>query len=111
MKKLGLIILCLAVFSSTGMALGRKSNKARRRAKVVTVVGCISQGVECLLLTPLSGDQRYSVSRNSKLKVGRGYRITGPLKDIGFCMQGLPILNPRKIVPLRVSCPKTDEGN
>lgn len=111
MKKIALIILCLSVFSSTGLALGHKSKKARKRAKTVTVTGCISTGVECLLLTPLSGDQRYSVNRNKKLRVGRAYRITGPLSDIGFCMQGLPILNPRKIVPLRARCPKPEQEN
>jgi hypothetical protein len=105
MKKIALIILCLSVFGQTVMALGHKSHKARKRAKTVTVTGCISAGVECLLLTPLSGKQRYSLNRNKKLRVGQAYRITGPLSDIGFCQQGLPILSPRRIVPLRVRCP------
>ena len=111
MKKLMLILLCLSVFSNNLMALGHKTNKARKRAKTITVTGCISQGVECLVLTLLDGEERYSVTRNKKLRVGQAYRITGPLSDIGFCMQGFPIISPRKIVPLRVRCPKAKQGN
>jgi hypothetical protein len=110
MKKIALLILCLFVFSSSVMAFGHKPHKARKRAKTITVTGCISQGVECLVLTLLDGKQRYSVTRNKNLRVGRAYRITGPLSDIGFCMQGFPILSPRKIVPLRVRCPKAQQG-
>ncbi len=109
MKKIALILLCLSVIGSNAMALGHKSHKARKRAKTVTVTGCISQGVECLVLTLLSGKDKYSVTRNKKLRIGQAYRITGPLGDIGFCMQGFPILSPRKIVPLRVSCPKAKQ--
>jgi hypothetical protein len=105
MKKIALIILCLSVFSPTVLALGHKSHKARRRAKTVTVTGCISQGVECPVLTTLDGKPRYSVTRNKKLRVGQAYRITGPLSDMGICMQGMPILNPRRIIPLKVRCP------
>lgn len=112
MKKIALVILCLSIFSSTGLALGHKAKKARKRAKMVTVSGCISSGVECLVLTLLGGkQQRYSVTGNKKLRVGQAYRITGSLSDIGFCMQGLPILNPRSIVPLRVRCPKLEQEN
>jgi hypothetical protein len=45
------------------------------------------------------------------LRVGQAYRITGPLSDIGFCQQGMPILSPRRIVRLRVRCPKVEQGN
>ncbi len=109
MKKIALVILCLSVFSPTVLALGHKSHKARKRAKTVTVTGCISQGVECLVLTLLSGKDKYSVTRNKKLRVGQAYRITATLSDIGFCMQGFPILSPRKIVPLRVRCPEAKQ--
>ena len=109
MKKLTLIFLCLAIFSPTLTALGHGARKARKKAKTVTVTGCITQGVECLVLTTLDGKPRYSVARNKKLRVGQAYRITGPLSDIGFCMQGMPILNPRRITPLRVRCPKTEQ--
>jgi hypothetical protein len=111
MKKITLIILCLSIFSTTSLASGHRSNKARKRAKTVTVTGCISQGVECLVLTALAGDQRYSVVRNRRLRIGQAYRITGPLSDVGFCMQGMPILSPRRIVSLRVRCPKANQGN
>lgn len=111
MKKIALILLCLSVFSPTAMALGHKSHKARKRAKTVTATGCIRQGVECLVLTSLDGKPQYSVTRNKKLRIGQAYRITGPLSDIGFCMQGFPILSPRKIVPLRVRCPKPEPEN
>jgi hypothetical protein len=108
MKKIVLILLCLSVSSPTIFALGHKSHKARKRAKTVTATGCIRQGVECLVLTSLDGKQLYSVNRNKKLRVGQAYRITGPLSDIGFCQQGMQILSPRRIVPLRVRCPKAD---
>lgn len=110
MKKIALIILCLFVFGSHAMALGHKSHKARKRAKTVTVTGCISQGVECLVLTSLDGKDKYSVTRNRKLRINQAYRITATVSDIGFCMQGFPILSPRKIVPLKVRCPKTKQG-
>jgi hypothetical protein len=109
MKKIVLIILCFAVFSPGVMALGHKSHKARRRAKTVSVSGCISQGVECLVLTLLGGKGQYSVARNPKLRIGQAYRITGPLSDMGICMQGFPILSPRKITPLKVRCPKVKQ--
>lgn len=111
MKKIALIILCFAVFSQSVLALDHSSHKAHKRAKTVTVSGCISQGVECLVLTLLGGKGRYSVTRNSKLRIGQAYRITGPLSDIGFCMQGMPILNPSRITPLRVRCPKAKQAN
>jgi hypothetical protein len=112
MKKSILIILCLCLFSLPAFAQGsnHRSAKARGRAKTVTATGCVRQGVECLILEPLSGSQKYSLPRNSKLKIGRAYRITGTLSDVSICMQG-PHLNPRRITPLRIRCPKKEEGN
>ena len=113
MKRTILIILCLAVFSLTSFAQGgnHPSRKARGKAKVVTATGCIRQGVECLVLEPLGGGQSYSVARSRKLAVGRAYRITGPTSDIGFCMEGFPILSPQRVTLLKTRCPKAGRNN
>ncbi len=112
MKKLILIITCLSLFSLPTLAQSNSHRRAKARgaAKTVTVAGCIRQGVECLIIEPLNGSQSYSVGRNSKLQVGRAYRITGTVSDISTCMQG-PHLNPRRIIPLKTRCPRKDDGN
>lgn len=112
MKKSILIIICLSLFSLPAFAQrnSHRSAKARSKPKTVTVTGCVRQGVECLLLEPLNGSQAYSVSRNSRLRIGRAYRITGPVSDISTCMQG-PHLTPRRITPLRLRCPVKGQDN
>lgn len=110
MRRIILILLCLSLFSLTPLAAGNPQRK-RARARTITVSGCIRQGVECLVLVPLGNNrQSYSVVRNRRLQVGRAYRITGTRSQVGFCMQGLPILSAQRIVPLRVSCPRTTDG-
>ena len=113
MKRRILITLCLVLFSLNGLAQSNshRARRARVRAKVVTATGCIRQGVECLILEPLSGGQKYNVTRSGKLAVGRAYRITGRTSDIGFCMEGLPILSPQRVMPLKVRCPKAEGNN
>lgn len=111
MKKLVLIMLCMSIFSPAGLAKSgsKKSARTRNRAKAVTVTGCIRQGVECLVLEPLSGNQKYSIARRSGLEIGAAYRITGSTSNISICQQGFPTLNPRRITRLRISCPKGNE--
>ncbi|HEX8473953.1 MAG TPA: hypothetical protein VF666_07960 [Pyrinomonadaceae bacterium] len=103
MKKTILILLCLCLLTPAAFAQNRRRRRAVQR--VVTVSGCIRQGVECFVLEPLSGKQKYSVTRNSKLRDGKAYRITGPVSDISICMQGMPTISPRKVTPLRIRCP------
>ena len=112
MKKSFLIIICLSLFSLPTFAQSHshRSAKARGKAKTVTVTGCIRQGVECLILEPLSGSEKYSINRNSKLKIGRAYRITATVVANSICMQGTH-LAPQRITPLRISCPKKEEDN
>lgn len=112
MKKSILIIICLSLFSLPAYAQrnSHRAANARGKARTVTATGCIRQGVECLILEPLSGSQTYSVSRNSKLRIGRAYRITGTVSDISTCMQGTH-LNPRRITPLRLRCPVKEQDN
>jgi hypothetical protein len=73
-------------------------------AKTVTVKGCIYQGVECLVLKDSKRNQDYSVGRTDKLQVGHAYRITGSVSDVGSCLEGKPILAPRKITEVKLKC-------
>ena len=73
-------------------------------AKTVTVTGCIFQGVECLILKDSKGKQDYSVGRTDKLQIGHAYRITGSVSDVGSCLEGKPILAPRKITEVKLRC-------
>lgn len=100
------LILCLLSIPCFGKTASQR-RRARRpvAATTVTVTGCIRQGVECLVLEPISGGRSYSVNRNARLRVGSAYRITGRTSQVGFCMQGMPILSPDRIVPLRLRCP------
>ena len=60
--------------------------------------------MECPLLVSLDGKQRYSLSRDRRLRVGRAYRVTGTIQDVSICMQGTH-LKPQRVTPLRVRCP------
>ena len=113
MRRIIPIILCLALSSLPGLAQGsnHRLKKAGGKGRVVTATGCIRQGVECLVLEPISGGQKYSVTRSRKLLVGRAYRITGRTSEMGFCMEGFPILSPQKISPLRTRCPAPERNN
>ena len=104
MRRAVLIMLCLSLFSLTAQARPTRKGRAAARAKAVTVSGCVRRGVECPLLVSLDGKQRYSLSRDRRLRVGGAYRITGTIQDISFCMQG-PHLKPQRVTPLRVRCP------
>jgi hypothetical protein len=73
-------------------------------AKTVTVKGCIYQGVECFVLKDSKGKQDYSVGRTDKLQIGHAYRITGSVSDVGSCLEGKPILAPRKINEVKLTC-------
>jgi hypothetical protein len=72
----------------------------------VTVTGCIHQGVECLRLTDPNnpGKLLYSIARTDKLKLGHAYLIHGQAGNIGFCMEGKPILTPKEITEIRRPC-------
>jgi hypothetical protein len=114
MKKIIITLTCLSLFSLATFAQGnhRRSAKSHAKAETVTATGCITEGVECLVLEPLNGGgQKYSIVRSKKLKVGTAYRIIGTTSDIGFCQQGIPILAARKITPLKIHCPKTVKSN
>src|SRR5258708_4597323 len=73
-------------------------------AKTVTVTGCIYQGVECLVLKDSKGKQDYSVGRIDTLQIGHAYRIIGSVSDVGSCLEGKPILEPRKIIEVKLTC-------
>ena len=103
MKRTTIILLCFSFCCLTAEARPRKW-RASARAKTVTVSGCVTQGVECLLLVTLDGKRKYSLSRDRRLKAGGAYRVTGTLQDISTCMQG-PHLSPRTVTPLRTHCP------
>lgn len=78
----------------------------QEKGKIVTVTGCIHQGVECLRLTEPDDPTKllYSIVRTSKLEIGHAYRITGPTSEIGICQEGKPILTPEKITEVRLHC-------
>ena len=103
MRRTVLILLCLSVFSLTAQARPTRRGRVPARAKTVTVSGCVRQGVECPLLVSLDGKQKYSLSRDRRLRVGRAYRIIGTIQDVSICMQG-PHLKPERVTPLRVRC-------
>jgi hypothetical protein len=113
MNKSVITFLSLLVLHLPALAQGNNHGprSASTRAKSVAVTGCIRQGVECLVLEPFGGGRKYSVARNVKLVVGRAYRLTGPVSDMGFCMEGLPIISPRRITPLRRRCPEAVREN
>jgi hypothetical protein len=87
-----------------GSAPAQKSKPSPEPERTVTVTGCIQPGVECHVLKDKDGKQDYSVTRGHNLKVGRAYRITGSVQMIGFCMQGKPILNPKRITEVALRC-------
>ena len=98
-RVLGVAVVALGlVFAQT------EGKKAKRAAKTVTVTGCIYQGIECLVLKNLKGKQDYSVARSNNLQIGHSYRITGPVGDIGFCMEGKPILGAQMVHELQLRC-------
>lgn len=67
------------------------------QVETITVSGYIREGVECLVLEPFNGGQKYSVHKDPKLIVGNAYRITGPVFQVSYCMQGFPTLAAMKI--------------
>jgi hypothetical protein len=72
--------------------------------ETITVSGCIKEGVECLMLEPFSGNQKYSIVAGSKLEVGAAYRITGSIVQVSICQQG-KALKPTKVTKLERRCP------
>jgi hypothetical protein len=107
MRRVILIVLCLSIFGADAAAQSRRGRRGRgRHARIVTVTGCISEGVEagCLVLTTLDGKHKYSLSKNDQLEVNAGYRIDGTMGGVDTCMQG-PHLNPTKITRLKIHCP------
>lgn len=50
-----------------------------------TVTGCVTQGVECRILT--SGGKVYSFA-HPYVEVGKCYEVTGMWQIAGYCMQG-----------------------
>ncbi len=103
MKKTAIIVMGLLLFSAPMMAKGK--HRAHAKSKLVTATGCISQGTECLLLSaPNGGRKLYSITKSEKLQVGHAYRITGRKGEIGFCMEGVPILTPVKITEVKLHC-------
>lgn len=69
----------------------------------VTVSGCIKEGVECLVLEPFIGNEKYSIVAGSKLEVGAAYSITGSIVEVSICQQG-KALKPTKITKLDRRC-------
>lgn len=107
MRRAILILLCLSIFGADAVAQSRRGRRGRgRRARIVSVTGCISEGVEggCLVLTTLDGKHKYSLGKSDRLEVNAGYRINGTIGGPDTCMQG-PHLNPTRITRLRIHCP------
>ena len=77
---------------------------ASRSEKLVTVSGCISQGVECFVLEPFRGGKKYSVARVRGLAPGEAYRISGTVSDVSVCQQGFPTLSIRRITKIKKKC-------
>jgi hypothetical protein len=69
----------------------------------ITVSGCVKEGVECLVLEPFSGNQKYSIVAGSKLEVGAAYRITGSIVQVSICQQG-NALKPTSVTKLERRC-------
>lgn len=69
----------------------------------ITVSGCIKEGVECLLLEPFTGNEKYSIVAGSKLQVGAAYRITGSIVEVSICQQG-KALKPTTVTRLDRRC-------
>ena len=109
MRRTVAVILCLVACGLTGHAQRKSHGRgdARGRQETVTVSGCVSVGAECMVLEPLAGGQKYSVAPDRRIAAGRAYRVTGRTSDVGFCMQGLPILSPQRVTPLRTRCRKS----
>ena len=82
----------------SNMYLGPKDQEG-----TITVSGCVREGVECLVLEPFSGDQKYSIVSGSKLQVGAAYRITGSIVQVSICQQG-KALNPTSVTKLERQC-------
>jgi hypothetical protein len=97
-------LLCLSVFGLAADAKSRARRRTHARADTITVTGCVSEGVECLILTTLDGKHKYSLGRSDRLKPGRSYRIRGTVGGVSVCMQG-ESLKPVKITPLKLHCP------
>jgi hypothetical protein len=104
MKNFLSLAICVMVLSVP--ASGKRVHRSHAKPKLVTTTGCIAAGTECLVLTSSSGTKKYSVPKSDKLQVGHSYRITGSVSTIGICMEGLPILSPRKITEIRLRCPR-----
>ena len=98
--KIALMISCFCLFTHAVA----QSEKEPVPTSSVTVTGCVYKGVECLTLKDTTGKQDYSIAATSKLKIGRAYRITGPVSTMGMCQEGKPILEAQKINRLSLKC-------
>ena len=80
----------------------------QKKRTIVKVTGCVTRGVECFRLVDPDDPKKllYSIPRTAKLKLGQAYEITGPVSQIGYCMEGKPILAPQQITEVKLNCPK-----
>lgn len=105
MKRIVVTVLCVFLFAGAALAHGhkKKSRRAHHQDETITVSGCVREGVECMVLEPFKGNQKYSLVSGSNLQIGAAYRITGTIVEVSICQQG-KALKPTKVTKLKTRC-------